>query len=279
MKSAPSSRASLAVSVEPSSPTLVSKAARKKTVKRKPKPCTESSREETIGLIKKAVRDSGYRVVSVQNLLRSFGYQKRSEANVRQITEWLAAQNLTVHPKLSLQLKPSQCLRVYGFPVAQLGDLFETDEAKPAKGVRKQRERELEEFIHANDLFQQLGLTLQERQHSPKETRNRFDFLCTDANDALVVLELKHEDGGKSAVEQVLRYLGMLKQQHPKRKARGILVTGIRDVDTAKALYGMTPAQQKEIDWYLYHYRKGEGLLGFELVGYDFIEKHLNVVH
>ena len=93
------------------------------------------------------------------------------------------------------------------------------------------------------------------------------------------MLELKHEDGGKSAVEQVLRYLGMLKQQHPKRKARGILVTGIRDVDTAKALYGMTPAQQKEIDWYLYHYRKGEGLLGFELVGYDFIEKYLNVVH
>jgi hypothetical protein len=255
------------------------KIARKKLLKRKVKPCTEDSRQEVIEQIRNVVHDKGYKVIRVSNLLNCFGFQKRSSSNVELITAILAEHNLTVHPQLSLGLKSADCLRIYGFPVAQLGDLFESEEQVKTQGARQQRERELEEFIDKHDLFYKLGLKKVERQYSPKQTRDKFDFLCSDAKGNRVVLELKHVGGGKSAVEQVLRYIGMLKQEQPGNKARGILITGIRDVDTAKALHGMTPAQQQEIEWYLYRYSKGSGDVNFELVTYDFIEHHLGILN
>ena len=281
MKILDSLRASLSKDKTATTATVVSpanKAERKKPLKRKVKPGSEDSRLEVIQQIRGVVHDKGYKAISVTNLLNYFGFQKRSSSNVELITVMLAEHNLTVHPHLSLGLKPSDCLRIYGFPVAQLGDLFESEEEVKTQGARQQRERELEDFIDKHDLFHKLGLKKVERQYSPKQTRDRFDFLCSDAKGSRVVLELKHVGGGKSAVEQVLRYIGMLKQEQPGKKARGILVTGIRDVDTAKALHGMTPAQQQEIEWYLYRYNKGSGIVTFELVTYDFIDHHLGVL-
>lgn len=281
MKILDSLRASLSkVKIAATTPATApgSKTVKKKPLKRKVKPCTENSRLEVIQQIRGVVHDKGYKVMSVSNLLNCFGFQKRSSSNVELITAMLSEHNLTVHPQLSLGLKLSDCLRIYGFPVAQLGDLFESEEEVKTQGARQQRERELEDFIDKHDLFHKLGLKKVERQYSPKQTRDRFDFLCSDAKGNRVVLELKHVGGGKSAVEQVLRYIGMLKQEQPGKKARGILVTGIRDVDTAKALHGMTPAQQQDIEWYLYRYNKGSGDVSFELVGYDFIDHHLGLL-
>lgn len=262
----------------PPATALDGKRIKKKPLKRKVKPGTQDSRLEVIQQIRDVVHEKGYKILSVTNLINRFGFQKRSSSNVELITAMLAEHNLTVHPQLSLGLKPSDCLRTYGFPVAQLGDLFESEEEVKTQGARQQRERELEDFIDKHDLFHKLGLKKVERQYSPKQTRDRFDFLCSDAKGSRVVLELKHVGGGKSAVEQVLRYIGMLKQEQPGKKARGILVTGIRDVDTAKALHGMTPAQQQEIEWYLYRYNKGSGIVTFELVTYDFIDHHLRLL-
>lgn len=281
MKILDSLRVSLTKDKSATAATIVSpasKAVRKKPLKRKVKPGTEESRQQVIQQIRDVVHDKGYKVVSVSNLLNSFGFQKRSSSNVELITVMLAEDNLTVHPQLSLNLKSADCLRIYGFPVAQLGDLFESEEGEPTKGARQRREQELEDFIDKHDLFHKLGLKKVMRQYSPKQTRDRFDFLCTDVKGSQVVLELKHVGGGKSAVEQVLRYIGMLKQEQPGKKARGILITGIRDVDTAKALHGMTPAQQQEIEWYLYRYSKGSGDVSFELVTYDFIDHHLGIL-
>ena len=56
------------------------------------------------------------------------------------ITAWLADEHLTIHPRLNLQLKPSDSLRVYGFPVAQLGYLFESEETEATPKLRQQRE-------------------------------------------------------------------------------------------------------------------------------------------
>ena len=51
-----------------------------------------------------------------------------------------------------------------------------------------------------------------------------------------MVLELKNRGGGKSAVEQVLRYSGLLKAEDPNQKIRKILVTGIQNYETALAI-------------------------------------------
>jgi hypothetical protein len=249
--------------------------ARKKT-KRKISVTPAASRSTVIEEFKSAAHERGYKNITVTMLLARFGYRKRSEANLKFITASLAAHDLTVHPMLSMSLKLSQTVRIYSFPVEQLGDLFEDPAAAPTVAMRQQRERALEEYIERHNLFAQLGLVKECRQYSPKHTQDRFDFLCRDAAGAAIVLELKHAGGGKSAVEQILRYLGMLRQEAPSRPARGILVTGVRDVDTAKALHGMTPAQQQVIDWYLYRYERQTGALSFEKVEYTFIAHHLH---
>jgi hypothetical protein len=236
----------------------------------------EELKAAAIEELKAAARARGYKNLTVTTLLARFGYRKRSEANLKFITASLAAHDLTVYPVLSMSLKLSQSVRIYSFPVEQLGHLFEDPETAPTVAVRQQRERALEEYIERHDLFTQLGLVKECRQYSPKHTQDRFDFLCRDAAGAAVVLELKHAGGGKSAVEQILRYLGMLRQEAPDRPARGILITGVRDVDTAKALHGMAPAQQQVIDWYLYRYDRYTGVLSFEKVEYAFIAEHLH---
>lgn len=266
---------------QPAAPTTPTATPAKKKPRRKIKVTSAADRPAILEEFKQCARERGYRSITVANLLARFGYQKRSEANMKFITESLAEHHLTVHPRLSLDLKLSQSIRIYGFPVVQLGDLFEDPETAPTAAIRKQRERELEAYIERHDMFHELGLKLGCRQYSPKHTQDKFDFLCNDAKKAgtAVVLELKHAGGGKSAVEQVLRYLGMLRQENPTRPARGILVTGVRDVDTAKALHGMTHAQQQEIDWYLYNYNRKTGTLTFEQVRYDFIAEHLHRAH
>jgi hypothetical protein len=243
---------------------------RKKT-KRKINVTPAVSRPTVIEEFKSAAYERGYKNITVTMLLARFGYRKRSEANLKLITTSLAVHDLTVHPVLSMSLKLSQTVRIYSFPVEQLGDLFEDPETAPTVAMRQQRE-----YIERHDLFAQLGLVKECRQYSPTHTQDRFDFLCRDAAGGAVVLELKHAGGGKSAVEQILRYLGMLRQEAPDRPARGILVTGVRDVDTAKALHGMTPAQQQVIDWYLYRYDRHTGVLSFEKVEYAFIAHHLH---
>lgn len=214
---------------------------------------------ETIG---KITSKNGYKVITVMNLVRLLGNKKRSPQIIKKITEDFEKNNLYIYPELTMNLKPDEILRIYTFPVKALGDFFDT-------------ENELECFIEENDLFENLGLSKPVRQYSPDQTRDRFDFKCVDTDGNEVALELKNLDGGKSAVEQVLRYMGMLKQQFKVKKVRGVLVTGIRGVDTAKALHGTNDEQKKSIDWYLYSFNKNTQHLTFEKVEYEFIEKHL----
>ena len=248
----------------------------KKKPKQKAKLSSSTALPGIIKEFKASAHERGYKNITVSVLLARFGYQKRSTTNLAYITSTLAKEGLTVYPRLSMELKLSQTVRIYTFPVVQLGDLFEDPEAAPSTTINKQLERSLEEYIERHQLFSQLRLAKVSRQYRPRHTQDRFDYLCQDDEKNAVVLELKHADGGKSAVEQVLRYLGMLRQEEPGRPARGILVTGVRDIHTAKALHGMTPAQQKLIDWYLYRYNRQTGELTFELVPYEFIEHHLH---
>ena len=248
-----------------------------KKPKRKVKLSPANAQPAIIEEFKATAHERGYKNITVSSLLARFGYQKRSSVNLAHITNTLAQEGLTVHPPISMALKLSQTIRIYTFPVEQLGDLFEDPETGTlSTAVNKQHERALEEYIERHQLFSHLGLSEPNRQYRPRHTQDRFDFLCLDDKKTAVVLELKHADGGKSAVEQVLRYLGMLRQEEPGRPARGILVTGVRDIHTAKALHGMTPEQQKMIEWYLYRYNRQTGDLSFELVTYDFIAHHLH---
>ena len=61
----------------------------------------------------------------------------------------------------------------------------------------------------------------------------------------------------------------MLKQQEPKTEIRKILITGIQDQHTAKAIHGMTNFERDGFEWYLYSYNKETEEIDFEKVNYS----------
>jgi RecB family endonuclease NucS len=161
-----------------------------------------------------------------------------------------------------MSLSWDRLIRIYNFPVEALGDLFKS-------------ESQLEDFVMNSKAFNQLGILEVENQYKPFNTKDRLDFKGIDKEKRQVVLELKNKEGGKTAVEQVLRYAGMLKQENPKAAVRKILVTGVRGVETAKAIHGMTKVQKEDFEWYLYDYNKETEKISFSKVEPAFIAKHL----
>ena len=117
------------------------------------------------------------------------------------------------------------------------------------------REKDLEDYVEKHELYKELKITNVLRQHRPKGTKDKLDFQG-DCEDQKVVLELKNGSGGKSAVEQVLRYAGILRKQFPDTIIRMILVKGIQNRETELAISGMLPKQRDLFEWYLYKYHK-----------------------
>ena len=187
--------------------------------------------------------NNGYKSIKVSTLLDKFGIKRRTPNNVNLITEKLKENGLHSMPEFSKELKIDDTIRLYNYPVKQLGELFSS-------------EKSLENYIYSNSLYKKLNIESVIRQHSPKGTKDRLDFKGSGKNDEIIVLELKNGGGGKSAVEQVLRYAGLLKAEYPNKKIRQILVTGIQNYETALAIRGMQKEQRKLFEWYLYKYHK-----------------------
>ena len=205
------------------------------------------------------IEENGYRTIKMTSLLDSFSIGKRSTKNVVTIKKELQARGLYTLPEYSNELKLESTIRIYNYPVRQLGDLFEEEE-------------DLEEYVDENMLYKQLNIKTVLRQHKPKGTKDRLDFKGDCENEDIVVLELKNKGGGKSAVEQVLRYAAILTMQHPKRTIRQILVTGIQNYETALAIRGMLKEQRELFEWYLYKYIKDTNFFEFVKVTKEEIE-------
>lgn len=218
---------------------------------------------KVIDSIKPLVKGSGYCSMKVSSFFHKLGHKKRGPAIIDTINQALKETGLFAFPKIDLSLRWDRVIRIYDFPVESLGDIFKN-------------ENQLEEYVMRTEAYKQFGIVKVEKQYRPISTKDRLDFKGIDKEGRHVVLELKNKEGGKSAVEQVLRYAGMLKQENPKVKIRKILVTGVRGVETAKAIHGMTKTQQlNDIEWYLYNYNKDTDKIKFSLVDHNFIAQHL----
>ena len=183
----------------------------------------------------KDIEKSGYRTIKVSSLLDNFSIGKRSSKNAEYIKEQLKLKGLYTLPEYSNGLKLDSTLRIYNYPVRQLGNLFKS-------------ERELEDYVDKNELYKQLKIKTVIRQHSPKGTKDKLDFKGDCENEDIVVLELKNRGGGKSAVEQVLRYAGLLSMEFPNRPIRKILVTGIHNYEIALEIKGMKKEQRERFE-------------------------------
>ncbi|MBC7898472.1 MAG: DUF91 domain-containing protein [Saprospiraceae bacterium] len=213
----------------------------------------ESRIELFLETLKLEIEKFGQKTLKVSTLMERFSIGKRSSKNLITIKEKLASEGLYTQPEYSNELRIGSTLRIPTYPVRQPGELFA-------------KEKDLEDFVAKNELYTKLNISSVERQHRPKGTKDKLDFKGNCENEQIAVLELKNRGGGKSAVEQVLRYAGLLKREFPNCNVRMILVTGIQNRETELAINGMQPEQRKSFEWYLYKYHKDIDSLEFERV-------------
>ncbi len=228
-----------------------------KPVRKKRSP--EIRLEQFFESLKISIEKNGYRTIKVSALLNNFSIKKRSVKNLQRIKDLLKIQGLYTLPVYSNELKWDSSLRLYNYPVIQLGDLFT-------------KEKELENYVDKKKLYKKLNIKTVVRQHKPKGSKDKLDFKGDCDNEDIVVLELKNEGGGKSAVEQVLRYAALLTMEYPKRTIRQILVTGVQNYETALAIRGMLNEQRELFEWYLYKYIKGTNHFEFVKISNEQIE-------
>jgi hypothetical protein len=201
------------------------------------------------------IEKNGSRTIRVTTMMKKLGIGKRTDNSVKRFRMELKEHGLYSLPVFSKELPLNSLIKLYSFPVLQLGDLFK-------------KEIELENYIDEKELYKELNIETVDRQYSPNKTRDRLDFKGISQNES-VVLELKNRGGGKSAVEQVLRYSGLLKSENPNQKIRKILVTGVQNYETALAIKGMKSDERDNFEWYLYKYFRKDDTFEFVRVTPD----------
>jgi hypothetical protein len=211
----------------------------------------------------KDIAANSYKSIQLARLFHSFGYKKRGEKNLTHIRNILADQGIHPYPVFTKRTDWRATIRLYHFPVQRLGNLFSS-------------EFDLEEFMANHKSYKSLGIKSVKRQYKPNGTKDKLDFLgVIREGEAYVALELKHQRGGKRAVEQLSRYRSHLKRAFPGKEINCILVTGIRGLATAQAIHGLTEEERRHFKWYLYNYDKERQSLSFEEVPYSLIRENL----
>ncbi|MBD1398829.1 DUF91 domain-containing protein [Pontibacter sp. JH31] len=230
---------------------------------------------QTIEQMKLIVSRNGYCSIKVKSLFQLYGYKQRGHSNVLQVRECLEREGLFLCRKAMTDTNWNKNVRIHSFPVERLGDIFNM-------------EKEMEDAFAINHWYKLLGLEMclpvdgtdhmSDRQFKPDGTKDRLDFKATDKEGNHVVVELKHKDGDNRLVEQALRYRTHLMNHYNTDRVRCVIITGIRCLHTAKALYAL-PLQERElIRWYVYNWdilRPAD--ISFVEVTYDFIAKHLTM--
>ena len=225
---------------------------KRKTVREKKAPFSE---ETILKDIHTSIKKSGCKSLTVGGLYRAFGHKRRGPKNTAEIVEFLKKNDLHSYPTLNSTLSWNSRIEIHQFQIKSRGKLYDS-------------EKKLQKDLGEKKFLKKLNLDLIKAEHSPDRTRDRMDFFAKDG-EKNVVIEVKNRDGGKRAVEQVLRYSGMLKQQHPETEVRKILITGIQDQHTAKAIHGMTDHEKTGFEWYLYNHDPQTGNIDLEKVDYN----------
>ena len=213
-----------------------------------------------------SVEQNGYHSIMIKSLFRMFGHQQRGSANIKKINQWLEENGLYAYPEIDLKIKWEKAIKIYKFPVQQLGNLFKS-------------ELEMEDLFVEHEWHKKLGLQINfktDRQYKPKGTRDRLDFKAKDATGNDVVLELKHKGGDKRLIEQVYRYRSLLITENGgNENVHCVIITGNRCLHTARAIHGnLSPKEQEYLKWYLYKYDNKTNQIEFEMVPLDFIKHH-----
>ena len=204
-----------------------------------------------------------YRSMKMYSLYRQFGYARRGSSNTDYISECLQRAGLYCYPKLddpNNQWKNTS-VKVYKFPCQALGTLFKD-------------ESDLQQFIDEKSALRKLGIIRTTDYHRPVGSSSILDFKGEDEEGNLAVIELKNEGGDNRGVEQVMRYKRDLQGRNEGRTIRKILITGVRDVSTAKAILRESEEDMRSFEWYLYKYDAKNKSIDFERVTNKYLTEH-----
>jgi hypothetical protein len=196
--------------------------------------------EKLLAAWKEEIRRNGEKSLQVSALLQAFGAKRRGGAVWERIESWCTLQRMyidSIHDVTSIRDR----VRLTDEPIVRIrnGKLVKNEEDLAAR--------------FKDEIAEAIGnLTVEERDHRPEGSRDKIDFLCRDRSGRAVAVELKRAEGEKRVVEQILRYLRLLKKvpEFAARNPRGIIVTGKGDLATRRALEEVDPGSQ--IEWYVY---------------------------
>ena len=183
------------------------------------------------------IERSGTKRIAARRLLGAFGLERRGIAATARIRAWLQHQDPPVFPN-GLEF------------VRSLDDLISLSHVEVTQiGHPVTEERILMERFEA-DIMPHLGLEAPVPKFRPPGSRDQLDFLCRDGYGAAVVVEMKKGDGERRVVEQVLRYIRLVRGVPGCDNPRGVVITGQADLHTRRALEELEP--QYHIEWYVY---------------------------
>jgi hypothetical protein len=183
------------------------------------------------------IAHNGRKRITARALLKEFGFQRRGPAAIESVIKWLGVQD------------PS--LYVYGLKYVRSLDesvfLSNVDEMQIGRLV--EREQELMDRFQA-EIMPQLDLQRPQMGFQPEGSRDKLDFLCKDKNGRSVVVEMKRADGERRVVEQVVRYIRLIRDIDGYSDPHGLILTGYADMHTRRVLEELEP--EYHIDWFIY---------------------------
>lgn len=194
------------------------------------------------------ISKSGVKRLKARVLLKAFGAERRGSAILERMQAWSRSNGLHLNG-LEYATSLDDVLTVSRQPIRRIGRLVELESELTRR--------------FAAEMAPTLGVEVIEREYSPPETLDRFDFLCRDTAGRHVIVEIKRGDGERRAVEQVLRYIRVFRSDpnHKPQDPRGLIITGEADLATRRALQELEPGYK--IDWWLYGVR-ADGTLALE---------------
>lgn len=191
---------------------------------------------------------SGIKRLKARVLLEAFGAERRGSDILDRMRSWSRTNGLHLNG-LDYATSLDDVISVSRHSIRRIGRLVEHEAELTARFER--------------EIAPKLGLRVLEKGYCPPGTEDRFDFLCHDTVDRLVMVELERGDGERRAVEQLQRCVRVLRDGSTRdaKAPRGLLITGEADLTTRRALQRLEPGCN--IDWWLYGLRE-DGSIALE---------------
>lgn len=207
--------------------------------------------EDLIQNFDKMIEKSGSKNIRFNTLLKKFGYANRTSNAIKLLQKFCDDNGYYTSPKITKDLEVTSNILITRTQIFSSTAEFNS-------------EAELESYLIKFKILKKIGITSTNNQEILRGTKDRVDYIGKDKEGNDVIVEIKIGDGGKSAIEQLFRYKGILLEKKILKNASKIkmyLITGKENPRIKYTFKGMFPSQTDHFKWFVYDYDNslGEG--------------------